>query len=87
VYSCAAGGIERVGLISDLEIKEVSKFGFINQSLNGSVTENVGIYPAVNIFIGPDASFLVRLGAMFPPVSEVLKKHFCHNNVCIEIII
>lgn len=81
VYSCAAGGIETIGLKSVTEYKEVSLFGYIHMNGSGTPKEKFGIIPGVNIFIGPNASFLVRTGALFSPVSYYVT--FSSSSPCI----
>lgn len=71
LYVCIAGGLEKIGYKSTLEHKSINTFGYIaSHERNDSVhKQNVSIYTGVNVFIGPNSSFLVHVGAKFVPVS------------------
>jgi len=68
IYCCIAGKVQSIGLISHYEAHTVPSFGSIHKSEEQQVQDHFGIYPGKNIFIGPNASFLVRMGALYPPV-------------------
>ena len=77
LYICIAGGVEKIGFKSTLEHKSINTFGYIgSQERNDSVhKQNISRYSGVNVFIGPNSSFLVHVGAKFVPVS--LKCSWC----------
>jgi len=70
LYICIAGGVEKIGYKSTLEHMLINKFGYIgSHERNDSVhKQNISRYTGVNVFIGPNSSFLVHVGAKFVPV-------------------
>lgn len=71
IYICVAGGVEKIGYKPTLEHMSVNTFGYIgSHGRNDSVCkQNISRYTGVNVFIGPNSSFLVQVGAKFVPVS------------------
>ena len=73
LYVCIAGGVEKIGYKSTLEHMSINTFGYIHvasHERNDSVhKQNISKYTGVNVFIGPNSSFLVHVGAKFVPVS------------------
>ena len=71
LYICIAGGVEKIGFKSTLEHLSINTFGYIgSHEINYSVhKQKISRYTGVNIFIGPNSSFLVHAGAKFVPVS------------------
>lgn len=71
LYICIAGGVEKIGYKSTLEHLSINTFGYIgSQERDDSAhKQNISRYTGVNVFIGPNSSFLVHSGAKFVPVS------------------
>ncbi|XP_020623672.1 inactive rhomboid protein 1-like isoform X1 [Orbicella faveolata] len=74
LYICIAGGVEKIGYKSTLEHMLINKFGYIgSHERNDSVhKQNISRYTGVNVFIGPNSSFLVHVGAKFVPCMKKL---------------
>lgn len=79
IYCCIAGQIESIGLISNYEHKSSPSFGSIHKSKGKQFFDDFGIFPGKNIFIGPNVSFLVRMGALYPPVSLLILLLLIHR--------
>ena len=79
LYICIAGGVEKISYKSTLEHMSVNAFGYIgsHKRNDSKHKENISRYAGVNIFIGPNSSFLVHVGAKFAPVS--LKCSLCSH--------
>ena len=61
----------KVSFAPKLEVENVNSFGCVAPSNNCSLSEKAARYTLVNGYVGPNASFLVHVGAQFTPVSTI----------------
>ncbi|XP_032235874.1 inactive rhomboid protein 1 [Nematostella vectensis] len=67
IWTIVLGGIESIGASKEIHKGTFPKFGYTFNSSKFAENETRSFYSGINFFIGPNASYFVKFGAMYSP--------------------